>query len=143
MKKGLVLGILASVWNVIAGFIFYGLAQLILTHNPDAQQAATAQMGLIIGYAYFGIAALNLVFAIVSKKSKVGGVFLIIIGILSALVGLGAPATIMNIIGGVASKNAHNAAKAAQQPVNVELVEEPVVEAETVEEPVFAEETAE
>ncbi len=133
MKKGLVLGILASVWNVISGFIFYGLAQLILTHNPDAQQAATAEMGLIIAYAYFGIAALNLVFAIVSKKSKVGGVFLIIIGILSALVGLGAPATIMNIIGGVASKNAHNAAKAAQQPVNVELVEEPVVEAETVE----------
>ena len=137
MKKGLVLGIIASVWNLIAGFIFFGLATLILSHSPNAEQALTAQMGLIFAYLYFGVAALNLGFAILSKFSKVGSVFLIIIGILSALAGIGAPSTIMNIIGGVASKNAHNAAKAAQQPTNVEFVEQPVVEAETVEEPVF------
>ena len=97
MKKGWICGIIAVVLNLLLG-LFLNWACDFLAGTGDPEFAQTAVLGAYLAKFYIGLAVVNALVVFWASKKKAGSVFLIIVGILSFMSGVGFVAAILNIV---------------------------------------------
>ena len=110
MKKGWICGIIAVVLNLLLG-LFLNWACDFLASTGDPEYVQTAMLGAYLAKFYIGLAVANALVVFWASKKQAGSVFLIIIGILSFMSGVGFVAAILNIVAATGFNSARKMAK--------------------------------